>query len=143
MTLNVDSLVSNKETLEMYVNDREVHVMVIVESNVTGSKLPLVTLNRYSIASKSCREDNLTKGGGGGGVLIYVHDSIPYLPGEGELPLIKGEMEFCSTEIFPNNSYEQPLLVAGAYRPPDADHPPYTRALEQILHKYHLLEMTT
>ena len=67
MTLNVDSLVGNKETLEMYVNDREIHIMVIVESNVTESKLPLVKLNHYSIASKSCREDNLTKGGGGEG----------------------------------------------------------------------------
>ena len=45
MTLNVDSLVSNKETLEMYVNDREIHIVVIVESNVTESKLPLVQFN--------------------------------------------------------------------------------------------------
>ena len=104
LPLNVDSLLSNKETLEMYINDRYIHIIVITESNVTESKLPLVELSHYSIAGKSCREDGLTKGGGGGGVLIYVHNSIPHMPGKDQLTQIKGEMEFCSTEIYPNHS---------------------------------------
>ena len=67
MTLNVDSLISNKETLGMYVNDGDIHVIIITESNVTESKLPLMKLDHYTIANCSCREDNMTKGGGGGG----------------------------------------------------------------------------
>ena len=90
MTLNVDSLVSNKEILEMYINDRNVHVMVVTETNVTEPRLELAKIAHFTIANRSCREDLLIKGGGGGGVIIYVHESVPYLPRKNQITTVKG-----------------------------------------------------
>ena len=133
MTLNVDSLISNKETLEMFLNDRNVHVMVVTETNVTESRMEQAKIAHYTIANSSCREDLIVKGGGGGGVIIYVHDSVPYIAGTDQITSVKGEIEFCSTTLFPNHSFDQPLVVVGIYRPPDTKHPEYGKTLEMIL----------
>ena len=63
MTLNVESLISNKETLEMFINDREVHIIVVTESNITESKLHLAQIDHYAIANKCYRPDTSVKGG--------------------------------------------------------------------------------
>ena len=55
MTINVDSLLSNKEILELPVNDRDIRVSVVVGANVTESKLPIVKMANYAITNKSCR----------------------------------------------------------------------------------------
>ena len=68
MTINVESLLSNKKVLEHFINDRDFHVIVVVESNVTETKVDVMKLENYSIANKICREDNLAKGGEGSGV---------------------------------------------------------------------------
>ena len=34
--------------------------------------------------------------------------------------------------LFPNHNYEQSLSVVVMYRPPDAKHPPYEEALEEV-----------
>ena len=77
MALNIGSLPGNKDIVTQYINDNDVHVAVIVESNVTHSKITEVQIKNYTITNTSCREDNRIKGGGGGGVLIYVYNSIP------------------------------------------------------------------
>ena len=51
MALDVDSLVSNEETLEMFINDRNVHVMVVTETNVTENRLELAKIAHYTIAN--------------------------------------------------------------------------------------------
>ena len=85
----------------------------------------------------------MAKGGGGGGVLIYAHDSIPHLPGGNQITYTQGEMEFCNTVLFPNYDYAQPLQIVGVYRPPKSQHPPYKEALEKILRKYQKEGTTT
>ena len=141
MPRNVESLISNKETLEMYINDREVHINVVTDSNITESKLHLVQMDPHAIANKSYREDTSVKGGGAGGVLIYIIESAPFIPGEDQNIATEGEMEFCSTEVYPNHNYEQPLLVVGMYKPPDSRHLSYKEALEQELHRFHKTEL--
>ena len=92
-SLNVESLISNKETLEMYLNDKEVHIIVVTESNITESKLDIAQIDHYTIANKCYRPDTSIKGGGGGGVLIYIHESVPFITGEDQNVVHKGQME--------------------------------------------------
>ena len=66
-------------------------------------------------------------------MIIYVHDSVPYLPGRGQITTVKGEIEHFSTTLFPNHNYEQALVIVGVYRPPDNKHPAYEKALEEVL----------
>ena len=76
-------------------------------------------------------------------MLIYVHDRIPCLPREDKRPSTKGELEYCSTDIFLNYNYDQSVLIAGVYRPPDNDHPPYDAALANVLGKHKRDDVTT
>ena len=46
------------------------------------------------------------------------------------------EMEYCSTIIYPNYDYGQPIEIVGMYRPPKTKHPPYTKALSTVLKNY-------
>ena len=68
-------------------------------------------------------------------MVIYVHDSVPYLKGEDQVTTNKGDMEYCSTELFPNYNYQQSMLVVGAYRPPKSKRLLYKQALERVLTK--------
>ena len=44
MTINAGSLPIKKAVLELYSNGREIHVIVVIETNVTESRLPLVQM---------------------------------------------------------------------------------------------------
>ena len=105
----------NEEILGRYINDVNLHVAVITGPNVTRDRIGAAQLKNYSITETSCREDRNIKGGGGG-VLIY-HQ--PCLTGGDQRPLIKGELEQRCAEVCPNYTYDQSILVAGSYRPPD------------------------
>ena len=131
----MDSPLTNEEVLELYINDGELHVVVAIETNVTEGELSMVKMANYTVTNRSCREDTPRKGGGGGGALIYVHDSIAYLPGIDHLRTIKCELDFFSTELFPNYNYDQSIMVVGVYRPPDFRHPQYDTALKKMLGK--------
>ena len=109
MAINVNSHLRHKGILELYINDKEIRAIVVLETSVTGSKLPQESTADYTKTNSSCRQDALVKRGGGGGILIYVHDSIPYYNGITQITTITGEMEFCSTELFPNYSLDQRL----------------------------------
>ena len=79
MAINPDSPLCNTETLEQRINDTNVHVVIAIESNITDSELEKVRLRNNSITNTTCWEDRDIKGGGGGGSLIFVNRSIPYL----------------------------------------------------------------
>ena len=76
-------------------------------------------------------------------MIIYGHESAPYLPRKNQITTVKGEMEYCSTTVFPNHNYEQSLVVVGVYRPPDSKHPEYGAALEEILKSQKIEGKTT
>ena len=45
-------------------------------------------------------------------------------------------MEFCSTKLYPNYSYEQPLTAGGMNRPPDRPHAEHKQEMEEILKEF-------
>ena len=115
MALIVGSVPSNKNIIACYLNDRQEHVAIITESNVARNELPNIGMEGYSLANHFYRKEALIKGGGGGGIIILIYDCAPYTKGydlEGEA---KGEMEHCSTTVYPNNNYEQKLVITGAF----------------------------
>ena len=56
---------------------------------------------------------------------------------------VRGELEHCSTSVFPNYNYEQKLDIVGVYRPPITKHPPYEEVLKQILQSNSQHKVTT
>ena len=106
--------------LANYVDDQEATVLVLTETNITPSKLPLAHLTGFTLANHCCRPNDSIRGGGGGGVLIFVHNSIPCVKGHGRMVKQKGEMGHCSTTLYPNYNYNQALELVGVYRPPIA-----------------------
>ena len=65
-------------------------------------------------------------------MIILIHDCVPCALGRDYVIKQKSDMEHCSTVVYPNYNYEQKLTVAGIYRPPKAERPPYDKALEII-----------
>ena len=60
--------------------------------------------------------------GGGGqarGVLIYVHNGAQCVRGCDQLARIKGELEYCSTGVYPNYGYVQAQTTVREFRAPD------------------------
>ena len=59
LAINVDSLPSNKEILELYINDGKIHVIVVTGTNITENKTSSVVLANYAITNQNCRETSL------------------------------------------------------------------------------------
>ena len=143
MTLNVRSFYGHKKIIECYLNDHQVHVAVIVESNTIKSKLDKIEMTGFKCTNHCCRKDEPVKGGGGGGILIFAHDSVPYLKGQDMEVREKNELEFCATTVYPNYNYEQSIEIVGVYRPLKGKHPPYEPTLQKILRRNKEHQVTT
>ena len=50
---------------------------IITESDVTKARIDEVALKNYSLANHFCRTKEGVTGGGGGGILVLIHDSVP------------------------------------------------------------------
>ena len=133
MTLNVGSFASNKKLVECYLNDNCAHVAVITEAHIAQSKIANVAMGNCKVSNHCCRTEGGVKGGGGGGVITWIHNSVPFTEGRNYEVKRKDEMEPCSTVKYLNNNYEQKLVMAGVYRPPNHKHPSYEKALGRIL----------
>ena len=116
MAINIGILLRNLETSGQRINDMRNHPAVAMETSVTESKRDKVKLKNCPVANAGCWEDREIKGRDGGGVLIYVHHSVPFLHGTGQRKPTRGEPEYCSTE--------RAILVVGAHRPPELKRPP-------------------
>ena len=90
LALNVRSILANKKMLERYANDNEAHVLVITETNITVKDMEKAQIAKFTIAGYSCRKDQNTRGGGGGGVLIYVNEHVPFVEGVGRITEKRG-----------------------------------------------------
>ena len=99
--------------------------MVITESDATTKDLEKAKIAKFATAGYSCRRDLKIEGGGGGGVLIYVNEHVPFVEGVGWITEAKGVLEHCSARLYPNYSYDQGLEITGVYRPPNIPNQDY------------------
>ena len=127
------SVACNKKLVECYIDDHGIRVAVIAESNVTKSRINDKELSRFPFASYRRRNGGGVKEGGGRGVLIFVHGSVPYTSGRNLRVTPINEVEPRSAIAYPDYSYEQSQGAAGVYRSPGTEHPPYGGALTKIL----------
>ena len=99
MTFNIGSFFAKKKTLENYIHDADTNVVIITESNVAQSKMEQVKLQGFSKTDHCCRAAENIRGGGGG-VIVLIHQIIPYTRALKflTLPLKKGNRNFpCRT----------------------------------------------
>ena len=113
MALNIGSFWAKHKALECYINDHEVNVVIITESNVTENSIKQVNIANFACVNYCCRDKGVVKGGGGGGVLIFIHHTVPCVPGYNMVGNIEAEMEHCSTTLYPQYDYGMPLNIVG------------------------------
>ena len=131
MTLNVYSVRNKKAAKSQYLYDNQVHVAAITETHIQEDKKGELHIEGYIPISSCCRQ----KGSQKGGVVILVHITVP---GETEYSMVAcntNELERCAATIYPNHTKEDMLQIAGIYRPPKREHPPYQEALRKYSRK--------
>ena len=66
-------------------------------------------------------------------MIIYVNEHVPFVEGTGKTTDKKGALEYCSTRLYPNYSYDQGLEVVGVYRLPNSPNQEYAEDLTNIV----------
>ena len=113
-TLNIKSFWAKHEALECYINDQEVNIAVPTEANVVLQSVDKVNLPNFKCVNHCCRS-KLNIKGGGGGVLIFVHNTIPCLPGYNKESRVEGELEHCSATLYLSYEFTPPINLTGIY----------------------------
>ena len=119
LVLNIGSFGAKKAALECCIHDHAINKVISTESSVTTQKVDSVDFPNFKCANHCSRDKINVKGGGGGGVLIFVHNAIPCVPGCNMMRSEENETEHCSTSIYPPYNYNLPLNIVCIYGPPE------------------------
>ena len=139
MTLNVYSINNKQKAIEQYLKANRVHIAIITETFLLEGEKDTVEIKDYTIASTCSRKQGERKGG----VAILLHTTIPHTGKEHRITRRKSEMEYCSVTVYPNHNNKDQLVIVGAYRPPDRDHPEYEQAFRNMLFEHRERAKTT
>ena len=55
------------------------------------------------------------------------------MEGTSRIATEKGVLEYCATSPYPNDTYDQRLMIAGVYRPPESPRQDYAAALKEMI----------
>ena len=113
--------------------DDRLHVIIATESHVTKSKMGEAALSYSSLENCFRLRDEMLDRGGGGGILILVHDGVPYVEGYNAEVALKNETDRCRTTVFPNYNSEHKLDIVEAFRPSPKKAHPFEEAPRQAL----------
>ena len=107
-SLNINGLRSHHDEIKLLLNDKGIHILVLNETKLDGSvPKELTEISGY-------QQQRLDRTCNGGGVSLYVRDSIKMTP---MLDVPSEGLELLCVEISPPKS--KPFLVVAWYRPPN------------------------
>ena len=103
--------------------------MRLSEHHLKNEEIETLTLNQYILGAKFCRQSYK-----GGGVCIYIPDSITFCNINLNEHLKEKDFEICAIKI--NNSAHT-IIVMTIYRSPKGDFPSFLNRLESTLNRIH------
>ena len=131
---NIRSAAQNLKRFEAYLAnlDHRFKILAITESWLKDHNASLYNIDEYS-AEHRCRPIR-----GGGGVSLYVHNSMEYFLRD-DVSVNNNVLESLFIEIPTNQACKTKNIIVGVvYRPPDTDMNNFNHYLESLLHNIRL-----
>ena len=108
-SLNVNGLRTHFDEEALLIQNLGIHILALCETKLCPS------FPRELTASNGYEQERLDQTCRGGGVSIYIQNSLNYKR-RIDLPLPSGDLEFICIEVFPSRN--KPFLLLACYRPP-------------------------
>lgn len=127
--LNIHSIPANLQSLEQYIESLN-HVWSVIgisETWLNEYNSELYNIKGYNHVSNP-RKDRC-----GGGVSLFINDTIPFDSRNDLMPFSGGTESLFIEVIIPNASTKKPIIIGVIYRPPDIDTNQFNNELNDLL----------